>query len=175
MLRFHISTKRLCQRLRNAIVPLIPQTAPTIPIYSMNLPCLQASTYEDANTTSVTRDLFRTLSGEVRLALGTAQLNSLGQHMSTAFLCWVLSGLGSWPCIPSAKGIILFRHVPEASLLLGLFPPEWGDTQAHNPYMPTSISSMACWSRQNLSMNKPAELSVVLLTSLPHLCVYCSM
>lgn len=107
---------RDCQRLRNAIAPLITlQTAPTTPIYSMDLPRLQASTYEEANTTPLMRNLFRILSGEIRLALGTAQLNSLGQHRSTAFLCWVLPGLGSsWPCIPSAKGIILHRHVPEA-------------------------------------------------------------
>lgn len=99
------------------------------------------------------------------------------QHSWTAtaaLLCWVLPRLGSWPCIPSAKGIVLYRHVPEAHLLLGLFPPEWGDTQAHDPNMYTSISSTTCWSRQHLSMNKAAELSVVLLASLPRQCVHCS-
>lgn len=54
------------------------------------------------------------MSGEIRLALGTAQLSSSGQHRSKAFLCWVLPELSSSkPHIPGAKGIVLHRHVPE--------------------------------------------------------------
>lgn len=89
------------------------------PIYFMNLPLLQANTHEEANTPSLTGYLFRTMSREIRLALGTAQLSSLGQHRSTAFLCWVLPELGSSrPCIPSAKGIVLHGHVPEVAFSL---------------------------------------------------------
>lgn len=85
----------------------------------MNLLLLQANTHEEANTPSLTGYLFRTTSREIRLALGTARLGSLGQHRSTAFLCCVLPELGSSrPCIPSAEGIVSHRLVPEVAFSL---------------------------------------------------------
>lgn len=80
----------------------------------MNLLLLRANAYEEANTPSLVGYFFRTMSGEIRLALGTAHLSSSRQHRSMAFLCWVLPELGSsQPGIPSAKGTALHRHVPE--------------------------------------------------------------
>lgn len=168
MLRSHISAKRLCQRLRNASVPLTPQTAPTIPIYSMKLPRLQASTYEEANTTLVMWDLFSTLSGETRLALGRAQLSSLGQHRSTAFLCWVLSRLGSWPCIPShivqacARGNSSPWPLPTG---VGWHTSPWSQ-HAH-------LHGMLVKTEPEHEQTGRAQCGTA-LASLPHLCLHCS-
>lgn len=138
------------------------------PIYFMNLPFLWVYTYEEANTPSLMRYLFGTVSGAIRLA----QPISPGQHRSSAFPCRALPALGSSrPGILGAKGMLLHRHVPEVVPSSWPLPtqverhasPWWKQAHLHLP---------ARWSRQNLSVNKQAQFSRVLFDPLPHLCVH---
>lgn len=113
------------------------------------------------------RDLFRTLSREIRLALVTAQLNSTGAQLFSAG-----PGQAGQLAMHSQRDYTVQACARGKSSPWLL--PTW--VGCHTPNMiPNAHLHLlhGILSRQNLSKNKPAELSVVLLASLPHLCMHC--